>query len=543
MKKNITRIILIILLLVGIGADLFLLADRIGAEMDDRDVVAAAYYHDIVRLSDESGLSEEEWLETLAGSGVRYLIFMETPSQEILGCISALDMEPAGFGNLEGDWAFVVPNEDEELRDIGDTPLVIMKNAYRTAAVVPIGFDIEEYSGPMIKAVYMYSGYANRYKDDIRGEEIENVLFRAITDRGARLLLLRPITYKDYSLVLDPGVYTEVLCNVAERIADRGYSYGESYSILRADVMSRLELWLTGLVPVVIWIFLATRVKPIKRFGLVLAALGLAGTGAVCYIMPDLAQKVLALACAIGFSLTWMWGLYNYFMLEKGKRFPAAVGYILGLASVLIWGILGGLAVAAIQTDLRYMMGETIFSGVKLSMILPLVVCGAVFAMPILRRIRARDYTKRELLGMLPALLVILVAMGVLIRRSGDTGGEISELENNLRVAFEYAYYARPRTKEILVAVPFMALLFIPGGRKDSMLRLIGGLCCGLECVSVINTFCHGLAPIHVSLLRGSLAAASGALLGLVIIAFFSLINKYRQKLMPDKLPEGGDEG
>lgn len=541
MKKNLTCILLIIMLLIGGITDIFLLGGRVDAEMDDRDVAAAVYWKDIRQFYADENMDEEAWLRHFSENGVRYVVFSETAEAEALELLPKYDLAAAAVGNLDGEWDLVIPIKDEELRDIGDTPLAMMKNAYRTSTITPLGFDIESYEGPMIKAVYMYAGYSNRYKDDIRGEEIENVLFRAITDRGARLLLLRPITYKDLTIVTDPEVYSEVLQHVAQRIEERGYNFGESCSILRTEVMSPLTLWLTGFIPVAVWIFLATRFKPFKRFGIWLIPVGLIGTGVCCVLIPDLAQKVLALACTLGFTLSWVWILYNYFMLEKGPRFRALPAYLLGVLAVILWGFLGGLSVAAIQTDLAYLMGETIFSGVKLSMTLPLVVCGCVFAMPIFRRVIARDYSKKEILGMLPAAVIILVAMAVLIRRSGDTGGEISELENRLRVAFEYAYYARPRTKEILVAVPFMSLIFLPHLRRDSMLRLIGALCCSLECTSIINTFCHGLAPLHVSLIRGSMAAASGAVLGIIIIAALSLIHKYKAKLLPETQPKGGD--
>lgn len=543
MKKNLSCILLIIMLLVGAVTDAVLLFGRSKAEMADRSVAAAVFWEDIVDFASQTDMSEDEWLAKFSNSGVGYVVFTAEPSAEALSLASAHGMAPAAYGNLEGDWAFVVPNKEEPLGDIGDAPLVIMKNAYRTAAVVPVGFDITSYGGEMIKGLYMYKGYANRYADDIRGEEIENLLFRAITDRGVRLMLLRPIMYPDLTVVTDPEVYSEVLAEVEKRISDRGYSYGEGYSTIEAENMPPLTLWLTGLVPVAVWVFLATRFRPLKRFGPALCALGLAGTGACCALMPDLSQKILALACVLGFAFCWIWFLYNYFVLQRGRRFPPLPGYLLGLAAVLGWAILCGLAVSAIQTDLSYLMGETIFSGVKLSMMLPLVVSGVVFAMPIFRRIWKRDYTRRELLSMLPAALIILAAMAVLVYRSGDTMREISDFENRMRVAFEYAFYARPRTKELFFAVPFMSLLFVPRLRKDSMLRLIGALCCTLECVSVSNTFCHGLAPLHVSLIRCSLAAGMGAVLGLAVLGVMLLWDKYKAKLLPQAFPEGGGGG
>lgn len=531
MKKKAIPIILLIFLIIGIVADLCLLVGRMAAELDDRSVVAAVYHSDIVRLSDESGIDEEEWLSTLSESGVRYLIFENNFPRETLDLAASLGMVGAAYGDVEGEiegrWALIIPEAGKPLPEMGDADLAIVKSEDRSHTLLPSDFDIESYGGRMVKAVYAYPNYFNRYKDDIGTQEIENVLFRAITDRGARLILLKPITYADYTPVLDPAEYAEMLENVAERIESRGYRFGENYSVLDTHVLSNFELWLTSLVPILIWVYLLRRFKLFSRLDPhPLFALGNALVfGAIAFI-PAFAQKLIALASVLGFSLTWVWLIHEHFVLCKVKRLKAIPAYLLTLLSVLAWGFLGGLSVSAVQTDLSYMMGETIFSGVKLSMNLPVFVCAVAFALPILKRFKCGGFNKKQLLSMLPALLIVLAALAVLVHRSGQTDNTVSELENRLRTAFEYAFYARPRTKEILVAVPFMALLFVLDRRKDSMLHLIGGLCLSLECTSLINTFCHGVASLHVSLIRGSLSAVFGGVIGVIIICLFTLIRK-----------------
>lgn len=530
MKKNLNRIILSLILLAGILADGFVLWQRIDAELEDRNVAAAVYYHDAVRLERYSGISSNEWLSTFAASGVRYVIFGTQPSRELLEYMSGLDMQPAAMGNLEGDWAFVVPMENKPLRDIGDTPLALMKNSVRTDIVAPADFVLGEYGGPTVKAGYLYAGFAARYTDESGPKEVENVLFRAITDEGIRLLLLRPICYADHSIVLDPAAYTEMLSSLESRLIARGHTYGESFSLLDVGAMSPLTIWLTGLVPVALWVFLATRFSFLKRFGPALSILGLVGTAGAVYIMPQLAQKVLALSCSLGCSLIMVWWLYMNFVKGDRPRFKSLPSYLLSLAALFVWSVLGGLAVSAIQSDISYLMGDSIFTGVKFSMMLPIAVCGLVFALPILRRVIKRDFSRGELLSMLPAAALILVALFVLVRRSGDTYS-LSQLETTVRSTLEYTFYARPRTKEILVAVPFMSLLFVSVKRRDSILPLIGALCCSIECTSILNSFSHGFTPLHVSFLRSFLAAICGAPLGAAVIGALLLLSLVIKKI------------
>lgn len=520
MKKNLFRIIIIAMLLVGAVFDIFIIAKRTDAELNDRSAAAAMYYHDVVRLERESGIALSQWLETLSDGGLRYLIFGTKPSEELKEALSALNISCAAMGNLEGDWAFVVPIENKPLRELGDTPLAIMKNPYRTGIVAPADFDMETYPGPVIKASFLYAGYAARYSDEKGAKEVENILFRAVTDEGVRVLILKPITYPDHSPVTDPGVYGEMLDGLSERLHTRGYSFGKEFSTLRLPPVSSLSLWLRGILPLALWLILLTRFNLLRRFGSPLALLALAGMAGACWLMPSLAQKLLPLACSLGFSLSMIYWLYKNFPAGRHPLYPALPSYLLGLFSLLLWSCLGGLALAATQSSMSYIMGESIFAGVKLSMMLPLAVCGLSFGIPILRDILKGNYSKKELLCLIPVALAVLAALAILIRRSGDIF-VISSFELKVRDFLEYSFYARPRSKDVFAAVPFAALMFVSAKRKNGILRLIGALCCTIECSSILNSFSHGFTPLHVSFLRSAVGAGAGCVLGLIVIGVF----------------------
>lgn len=525
MKKKLINLIFALLLIAGIAAQSSLLVGRALAENEDRAVAAAVYYEDIELLSRESGIGTEHWLNSFSQSGVRYIIF---ESQENFDGFDSAEfgMEAAILGSLTGERAFTVPIQGEALPefDLGD--LAIVKSEDRSEALLPADFDMESYEGPMVKALYSYPDYVNRYSDSFGAQEIENVYFRAVTDRGVRLILLRPMTYSDYSIVLEPSAYAEMLGGLSQRLSQRGYSFGEGYSLLSCRVMSAFVLLLCSIIPVLLWTYIISRFKPLRPYALLIAILGILGCAGAIKLFPDMAQKLIALASVLGFSLSWIYALYEHFILGKGRRFPAVWAYLLTAAASLIWGLLGGLSVAAIQTDLSYMMGESIFSGVKLSMNLPVFVCAAVFLVPLVKRLLRKDFTKKDILALIPAAIILLIAMAVLVYRSGRTDNSLGQLETSLRNTLEYAFYARPRTKEIFVAVPFMSLLFVLGRRRDGIMQLIGALCCSLETVSLVNTFCHGVVPLRVSLIRGFSGALVGAVFGLIVLGIFALIDK-----------------
>lgn len=96
-----------------------------------------------------------------------------------------------------------------------------------------------------------------------------------------------------------------------------------------------------------------------------------------------------------------------------------------------------------------------------------------------------------------------------------ETGKEISAVETALRNGLEYVFYARPRTKELFFAAPCVPLFLWAVRREVTLLKLFCGVGACLECVSVVNTFCHAIAPIHVSCIRTLSSAGIGLVLGL----------------------------
>ena len=88
----------------------------------------------------------------------------------------------------------------------------------------------------------------------------------------------------------------------------------------------------------------------------------------------------------------------------------------------------------------------------------------------------------------------------------------------------------RPRTKELLAGVP-CALCLLPAlqqREKQPWLCLAVGLGACLECVSVVNSFCHGTAPLWSSLVRTLLAAGLGLLPGAVLLLLLLLLCRER---------------
>lgn len=519
MKRNKLFYLVLFLACLGVCCTAVLLFGRFRAESRDDRVASAVYYDDVIRLAELSGQSTDDWLAMFSGGGVRYVVFEASPDEEMREYLSGYDLSPAGY--VEEGSSFGLPHHDWPTS--GHLPLALIENALRTSVYYPNGFDPEQYDGPMVKAFHLNDDYAARFSIDGTGKEMENMFFRAVIDRGMRLILLRPFVDSGNTIVADSSVYADVLSGLGDRLAARGLEYGGEFSCMETEPQRPLLLTGSGCLTAALWIFLLTRVKALRRWGFLLCLLALAGVVLGCLFLPKLMQKALMLLCAAVFPSVAVYGLWCWRKKLHGHQLPDWLTYLLALCAVLVWSMLGGLAVGALMGDRSYLMGDLIFSGVKVAQGVPLLLCLVLFAIPVVKEFFDGPITKKKILPLAGAAGVLIVAGAVLVLRSGDVA-RISTLEATFRDVLEYTLYTRPRTKELLIAVPFMAVGFTAVGKRNSLVALLASLCFCLESISVVNTFCHAVAPLHVSIIRSALGAGIGALIGLVLIALCHVV-------------------
>lgn len=514
MKFEAKRIVFLFLLLCGIVFSAVLIVPRISQEICGQNVSAAVYYDDIQQLASSSDLGEDVWLGLFSDLGVDYVVFSEETDTSFLADYGLL---PACIGNAQGAWAFRIPNDEAPKTD---TAIALIENDQRNGTLLPEGFGLEENDAAYVKTLELFPEYADR-----GGEEICRLIQRACVDRGMRLILLHPFT-EDGVIISDPDEYS-VLSALRTELSSRGIELNGDFSCMDAKTLSPLLLWGSGLMTAALWIWLICR-KFLKKYETALYILSVPALAAVCFVFPTLSQKTLMLLCAAVFP-----SLAAYFLFNSQARFEDGSSYKHYLklsAQLLLWSVCGGLAVGALMSSREYLLGNDIFSGVKLAEFFPLCLALVLFSLPICKNIRRGGLNIKSLLPVCAVCAVLIAAAGLLLLRSGDLSGGISTAETAMREALESLLYARPRTKEFLVAVPFAALICLGAAKKHPLLALLGAMCCTLECVSVVNTFCHAVAPIHVSIIRTLLGMVMGAILGIMLLAVAGLIRRFGQR-------------
>ena len=246
------RLFLIVAALCTLSA-FWLLGARIGVEQTQRQVDVVVSYEDVCALSDASGIPVQDWLTQLADAGARELLVTpaELADPDIVRAAQDAGLSTAQAGGLaQGGTYFFAARYDtlaaagqtgidtdteplaqaqvlDALRESGST-LVLIEDRNQTGCVLPDGYTLDGYTGDMVKGFWLNQTFRARYQTlgYSGAEEIVNMLYRAVVDRGMTVLWLTPLTDAAGETVAQPEVYTQLLQDLAQRIAPAGYQYG-----------------------------------------------------------------------------------------------------------------------------------------------------------------------------------------------------------------------------------------------------------------------------------------------------------------------------
>lgn len=217
---------------------------------------------------------------------------------------------------------------------------------------------------------------------------------------------------------------------------------------------------------------------------------------------------------------------------------PASIVRIILIATgaLLITGtmsMIGAAYLSGALSDVEYFLEFNVYRGTKLTFVLPFVLVAIAFLQRFnvvddtderdLQNLNAFDQIKKLLdmpvkVKTFVGLTIVAVAFIVLIARSGHTAGmPVPGIEVKFRAALENFFYARPRSKEILIGHPaFMLGIMAFFRRWNRMALMILVLAATLGQSSMVETFAHMRTPIFMSFMRGLDGLIVGAVLGIM---------------------------
>lgn len=372
---------------------------------------------------------------------------------------------------------------------------------------------------------------------------------RAARERGIRLLYVRlflhgssPALEKNYEYIAD----------MYKRLSSAGFTSEMPQPLprMRLSVTWRLA----GALGVIAGgLLLLTNLLPLSgRTLLLLACLGVMLAACGLSTTPVLTRKVFALLAALIFPTLALARLRPGSAAELDTIRQAAGTVLRQYLACAGLSLCGAALIVGLLSDTSFMSHTDLFSGVKVSLWLPLPMVAVIHLGQLYGRGESvADQWRRSLqnwAGVLrgPVLywqvviiIGVLAAAALILLRSGhEMGVGASDVEMRFRDALERALVVRPRQKEFLVGHPLLILtlgLIALGRVRGMWLGLMGA---AIGQTSMVNTFCHIHTPLSVSLLRTFHGLWLGAVLGLLLL--IATVAVWRRTVPPPA--EGPDE-
>lgn len=416
-----------------------------------------------------------------------------------------------------------------------------------------------DYNAVRIFSVWPYIQERFEYYNYEGAEEIENSLYRAVTERNIRFIYFKPIKldelktrYYQFIYLTEFEEYEKMFHRFETRLAGHGITLGRSSTMPSIRVrIAKQTLMGWGIVAASI-LLLSHFIKLNKKQKHVLLIMGCAFVPLGFVLKPMLMDKIMALWVAIVFpSLAMVYFCHRCFKYiyreeENHKLYNKVLYAVRDLILVSSISLLGGLFVAAILSNIEYLLEMDIFRGVKISQLLPIIIYIASYMTyfgykrkvnkdeePALRFMDIKKFLLEDIKIIYIILLGILLGIGyIYLARTGhETKIQASAMELILRNILEENLLARPRTKEFLIAFPALMVTIYFAKNKIKSFIFLGGLATVIGQTSIVNTFSHIRTPVYLSVVRTVYSLIYGVFLGIIYILILEVSMKLLQKL------------
>lgn len=329
----------------------------------------------------------------------------------------------------------------------------------------------------------------------------------------------------------------DYVTGIKEGLLEKGFVLGKA-SAFPAYFPSPLLLALVILAATAAGVLYLTQIFPfpVRYQYILLACLGAVLIFPVLKGSGTLVRQMAALASAIivpTLSMTWQLDRWR----RRQTTGPVSLGRVVldgavSLTLTLLLSLVGGMYVASLLGDVRFLLEMEIFRGVKATFIMPLVLITLTYLTrfplvgPPVRS--ARDIWSQTIQFLnYPVQIKTLLAAGaaavvawVFIGRSGHTAGvPVPAIELKLRAFLEQTMYARPREKEFLIGHPaFMVAVMAVYQRWPQGLHYVLVLLATIAQGSLVETFAHLRTPVFMSFVRALDGLAVGIVFGALAV-------------------------
>ncbi len=494
---------------------------------------------------------DEEKIQLIKESGLEvlprpanYMKYSEKLVEAYIDEMEKYNLKPSLF-IFGGKEVLGYPDDIEDLKDymesndikVGLIETGVQREHIEQEGIEKLTEDLN-YNAVRVFSVWDWVQTRFQYYNYEGAEEIENTIYRAVTERNIRVIYFKPFKYDQYEYVTDYNEYEKMFNRFNSRIARHGMELG-NFTTMKPYKLGFLRLNLMGLGVLGAGMLILNALIKIKdKYINILAGLGIVFVFIMNYFLPSLSDKILALGASIIFPTLSILYLMNYskdqLLKDNNSSFLNIIkSSIITLLICVAISMVGGMFIGAILSDIRYLLEMDIFRGVKFSQLIPLAMFGIIYISKF-----GYDRTKEKISGLDTglkdigrlmeqnikvkqiAVMAILLTIGyIYIARTGhETTIQPSDLEMIVRNFLEEVLLARPRTKEFLMAFPALLLTVYVAFRKYKKLIFPFGLVAVIGLTSVVNTFSHLRTPVYLSTIRTFYSVLLGLILGFVAI-------------------------
>lgn len=385
----------------------------------------------------------------------------------------------------------------------------------------------------------------------LKPKDIIDQWSRAIAERNARIIYVKPIWNTDKESMQILKDTSEAVSLLSKRINAMGLHRKAVVGLndVKPSYLERLII-IIGIIAASLLLVLAFfEINEYIIFGLLIA--GSFGSAAVLYstflfnMVGDLGIKMAALLCAVVFPSLAVWYLVslNKDYLETNEKPKLSKIILKNIRAIIIAAFIagiGGIMIASLLAESKYLLKLDIFRGVKIAFISPVIIALFLYIKHIgiysdkdgnpisislqLKKIFNTSVTVKYVLAGLIALAVV----AVLLLRSGNAPAVMSsDLELRFRAILENIFIARPRSKE-LIAFPLLMLLIYSYVKQNKNLSFISLFAGAIGLADIVNSFSHIRMSLVMAVLSTGYSLVFGIISGAVLVVTWDMIaNKY----------------
>jgi hypothetical protein len=391
--------------------------------------------------------------------------------------------------------------------DVTKDAIIVNNMLYASPEFAKLGGDSEMLAKIPERSVRLHSAQTAELDKLSEDGALERYL-KAAKERNMRILLVRNISQASDSPL---DAFGDFVARLSDGLLKKGLTIGEPAPYQDPEV-SRVIKILIGVFGALSAIWVAVQMFGERR-GLMAGGLG----GLIILAGSTMTRGVGLEASALLLSMVFPIGSYYWLKQEKPNAY-------IGLLGMVFLSMIGGFCVAGLMNSVPFYIRADAFSGVKLSVFLPIAVVGIVAFADFNN---FKESMKEPITwGAAGIGVIILSALVLMMLRTGnDNPNTVSGGELAFRGILEQILPVRPRTKEFLLGFPalFFGLFILHAAKYDpkNLGKFSGwvSLCIMLGVVGLtdsVNTLCHLHTPVMVSFLRDIIGLVIGGAFGLI---------------------------